>query len=188
MLSIALLFVSCGKKTIVSSNHYMNQQLSENLPPFSNITTYDVDVVFTTGDQSLSLYGADNVLEHVTLAVENETLVVKYADGVVVVGDDDTTVYIAAPQLATATTNGKGDISLKGSTPQATYIVNSSGDIDAEYMRVDSLTVKINGSGDVDCYANKSLIIERNGRGEVNYQGPPSLVVQGNLSGVERED
>lgn len=184
-----LLLGSCGKKPVVCSDYYVTKQVTETLPQFNSIETHgNIDVVFTTGEQALSLYGADNVIDYVDLAVENGTLVVRYQEGVVVVGDDNTTVHIAAPQLEAVTVNGSGDASLTGMAQNATFTTNGSGDIDAEDMRVDNLTVKVNGSGDIDCYANNTLVVERNGRGEVSYQGPPTLVVQGNVRGVERDN
>lgn len=180
---------SCGKKPIVSSNVYISKTVTTELPQFSGISVdADIDVVFTTGEQALSVYGADNVVEHVDLAVEGETLVVKYADGVVVVGDDNTTIYVSAPLLKTVIVNGAGEVSLAGETQNVAYTVNGSGDIDADKMLADTLTATVNGSGDIDCYARDVLVISRSGRGEISYQGPPTLLVQGNVRGVERDD
>lgn len=190
ILFFAVLFVSsCGKNPIVSSNFYVTKQVAEALPDFSSISLHDnIDVVFVTGEQALSVYGADNVVDYVDLAVENRTLVVRYVDGVVVVGDDNTTVYVAAPQLSEVTVNGSGDISLSGVAQSVVYTVNGSGDIDADKMQVDTLTATVNSSGDIDCYVKDLLTIKRTGRGEISYQGPASLLVQGHVRGVERDD
>lgn len=184
-----LLICSCGKKTVVSSNKYVTKQITESVPCFNSISVDDdIDVAFVTGECAVSVYGADNVVDYIAVTVENETLRVGYAPDVIVVGDDNTTVYVAAPELNAVTLNGSGDVTLTGATANAVYTVNGSGDLDADEMVADTLTVTVNGSGDVDCYARNLLIANRVGRGEINYEGAPTLQVQASGRVIERDN
>lgn len=189
MFLSVLLICSCGKKPVVSSNNYVTKQITESVPCFNSISVDDdIDVAFVIGECAVSVYSADNVVDYIAVKVENETLRVGYAPDVVVVGDDNTTVYVAAPQLCAVTHNGSGDVTLTGATANAVYTVNGSGDLDADEMMADTLTVTVNGSGDVDCYARNLLIANRTGRGEINYEGAPTLQVQANGRGIERDN
>jgi putative autotransporter adhesin-like protein len=70
---------------------------------------------------------------------------------------------------------GSGDVHLSGSAARQGYVVEGSGDVDAEELAGREVAVRVAGSGDVKVWATQSLSIEIAGSGDVHYHGQPAL-------------
>jgi len=70
---------------------------------------------------------------------------------------------------------GSGDVHLSGSAAKQGYVVEGSGDVDAEELAGREVAVRVAGSGDVKVWATQTLSIEIAGSGDVHYHGQPAL-------------
>lgn len=82
-----------------------------------------------------------------------------------------------------ANISGSGGINLEGSgsCKSGKYTISGSGDIQAEWLKVDNLSCDISGSGSQHVYAVKTLNVTISGSGKVYYRGNPSI--NSNISG-----
>lgn len=149
-VAVLLLTASCGK-TIVPNKHYVSNTITETYPQFDKIAvsgSIDLDVV--VGSQAMSVYGADNVIPYVEMHVVDGTLHIRYSENVTIVGDDDTKVFVALPQLAAVTVKGDAEVDVHGtSAPIMNLLVEGSGEIDVENMAVSEVQAEVNGSGNI---------------------------------------
>ena len=67
---------------------------------------------------------------------------------------------------------GSGDISVQGKARRGDYLLNGSGDIIADDLRVDECYITSTGSGRVYCYVYDLLNVTISGSGDVYYSGP----------------
>ena len=132
------------------------------------------DVQYVPGDCSVSLYGADNILKHVTVSNENGTLVIK-SDGTNFRNIKTFKVNVSSPVLEKADFNGAVDFSApKGITALDFALqINGAGDIDIQGLAADKASVTVNGAGDaritgIDC---ETLSVDINGAGDATVAG-----------------
>lgn len=72
---------------------------------------------------------------------------------------------------------GSGNVWFKGRANMANYVLEGSGNIDAEAMRVVDCSIRLEGSGNIHAYVYNNLKIKLSGSGDVNYYGEPLAVV-----------
>jgi len=70
---------------------------------------------------------------------------------------------------------GSGDVSLSGNAPQQGYVIEGSGDIDADELIGRNVAIRIAGSGDAKLMASETLSVEIAGSGDVSYRGDAVL-------------
>jgi hypothetical protein len=76
---------------------------------------------------------------------------------------------------------GPGSIELKGSTRKLTTFINSTGNVDASRLEMDSLRAVVKGSGEIEVSEIQHLDAIITGVGSVKYDGDPEIkqVVRG---------
>lgn len=180
----------------------------EGLADFENIiSNAPFDVEFTQRDErSVKVYGDPKKVDNVSLTVVGKTLYVGVKDENKRMSDDDVEVIITAPDLLcaiigssgdidvkhlvnekfTGTITSNGDIELTGSSDEAVFTINGSGDIDADEFRIDRLEATINGSGKIECICLDVLNANIVGSGEIELENRPrTLNVAGRKSGLK---
>jgi hypothetical protein len=70
---------------------------------------------------------------------------------------------------------GSGDLHVAGRAPRQGYVVEGSGDVDAEELAGRDVAVRVAGSGDVKVWATGTLAVDIAGSGDVHYHGQPAL-------------
>ncbi len=83
---------------------------------------------------------------------------------------------IHADNIDASITTGKGNIILSGVANKATYSNLSSGPIEANELKAKEVSVKMLGTGNVDCTVTESLSIVGTGSGKVFFQGKPAKI------------
>ena len=132
------------------------------------------DVQYVPGECAVSLYGADNILSHVTVQNENGTLVIK-SDGTAFRNIKTFKVNISSPVLEKVSCNGAVDFSAPSGISALDFDlqVNGAGDIDIQGLSADKASVTVNGAGDatiagIDC---ETLSVDINGAGDATVAG-----------------
>ncbi len=159
---------SASAERIKASDNYVTRDettgefhsLSSNLPG---------KIIYTPGDCSVSIYGPDNVLDHITVRNENGSLEIK-SNLYRISNLHELTVKVSSPVLEklnfngavdfkapdgitalnfSATLNGAGDVNIHGlQANEAEITVNGAADADIRDIDSDFLRIAINGAGD----------------------------------------
>ena len=69
-----------------------------------------------------------------------------------------------------------GDITARGSVGILEAVVSGSGDLSLQNLKAEHINVTINGSGDAEVWANQSISAKVNGSGDIVYKGNPTEV------------
>lgn len=150
------------------------------------------NVIYTPGDCSVSIYGPDNVLDHITVTNENgvleiksnlyritnlKKLVVKVSSPVIEELSFNGAVDFDAPDgiIAlnfNATLNGAGDVSINGLKANlADITINGAADAEIKGIDCDNLQVSINGAGDASLSGKAgSAVMSISGAGDINAE------------------
>ena len=72
--------------------------------------------------------------------------------------------------------DGSGDIFLSGECGSLVVDVDGSGDINAENFKCETAELTLEGSGDVDVYADQSVQVDISGSGDITIYGDPGNV------------
>lgn len=75
-----------------------------------------------------------------------------------------------------AVVSNHAEIELAGTAQKAFLENNGSGDIDAGDLRAVSADAAVNGSGDVEIFAEQTLNAAARGRGKIEYKGVPARI------------
>ena len=89
-LIFATILTSCDK-TVVSGKNFETRVIEQQQSlQYNSIAVYDnIDVNVTSGAHAMSIYAPGNVQPYISTTVVNGVLVVKYADGVKVLVDEE---------------------------------------------------------------------------------------------------
>lgn len=71
--------------------------------------------------------------------------------------------------------DGVGNVMLKGKTGKANYYIKGIGNLNAKDMIAKDVIVEQQGIGNVSCYASGKIAINTNGIGNVDYFGNPQV-------------
>lgn len=82
----------------------------------------------------------------------------------------DVELSLDAP-IVNAESSSSAKIDLKGKTKQFNAIANSSGDVNAENLKAETVTATASSSGTVNVFASVKLNADANSSGSVNYTG-----------------
>ena len=159
---------SASAERIKASDNYITR--NETTGEFHSLTSnLPGKIIYTPGDCSVSIYGPDNVLDHITVRNENGSLEIK-SNLYRISNLKDLTVKISSPVLEklsfngavdfkapdgitalnfSATLNGAGDVDIHGlQANEAELTVNGAADANIKDIDSDFLKVAINGAGD----------------------------------------
>ena len=78
---------------------------------------------------------------------------------------------------------GSGNVTLSGTTNTHEAIITGSGSFQTFNLISDNTSIKIDGSGDCEVYADKTLNVDISGSGNVYYKGHPNLDIDISGSG-----
>lgn len=138
------------------------------------------DVVVTHGRAgTLSVSGGRNRVRDVITRVQNGTLIVaeRNSGTTLDLGDDGPTVTVSTPSLVSARVGGSGDLSVAGlAGGPLTLRADGSGDVDA-HGRLDSLDASADGSGDLDLgdVVAQSAAVNLSGSGDADVHAVRTL-------------
>ena len=143
-----------GKEVIVASDTMATKDTT--VGEFNSISSYIAcNVVYTTGESSVSLSGPDNVLKYIV--IENKF---------------SAPTGISAPDFKVEV-NGAADIDIDGlKTGSATISTNGSADIDIDGLDCSELSMEVNGAGDIVITGRAGKAkAEINGAGDIDASG-----------------
>lgn len=150
-LIFATILTSCDKTVIGGKNFETRVVEQQESLQYNSIAVYDnIDVNVTYGAHAMSIYAPGNVQPHISTTVVDGVLVVKYADGVKVLMDEEPAVLITHPGLVAVYTNDSTGQSLcdPNNTLQSLR-VEGDGDIEVSGLDVPQLTATIIGKGSI---------------------------------------
>ena len=166
------------------------------VPAFTAVNisgAYQVEIV-AQKEQSLEIEADDNLLPLIRTEVNNGVLEITNEKSY------DTKqfprVLISVPQLAGISTSGASEmvvsnvksdefridtsgassIKVVGETKQLALEMSGAGNVDAQELRAERVTVNSSGAASADVYASEDLRIDASGAGHVNYYGNPKHV------------
>ncbi len=70
---------------------------------------------------------------------------------------------------------GSGAVRLSGNSARQSYVIDGSGELDADELVGREVAVRANGSGNARIWVTQSLTVEISGSGNVYYRGQPAL-------------
>ena len=136
---------------------------SESNSWFKNMTK--IKIYITIKDfTGLSVSGSGDVVSEGTLKGGNIDLHVS--------GSGDLDLTLAATDVD-CSISGSGSIHLKGKGKTAALTISGSGKLDAEDFEVETMSIRISGSGSAYIYATKEIDSRISGSGTVRYRGEP---------------
>ena len=131
------------------------------------------------GQSGVTLIVSEDLADKVEATIRHGRLVVAYKRGTRhhFTANSQLKVIAHSPALSIVSVNGSGDVMLRGPirTESLTLHINGSGDIDTYQLHCLHVNATINGSGDIDCYASESINASINGSGDVDCSGHPKI-------------
>jgi len=178
-----------NKKTVRGNGVMVSQ--SYEVAEFNSIAVNGaVDVVYSQGPQSVVLTADENIIGYFRIESTDGVLKISHADSVNVYSDNDFVVRVCSADLSGVKINGSGDCDIVGGlTTEAdfSFILNGSGELEADAIVCNNMTTKISGSGDVDVDAvtakSVSATISGSGDIELGCRKVGELIVKINGSG-----
>ncbi|MBZ5859189.1 head GIN domain-containing protein [Flavihumibacter profundi] len=128
----------------------------------------DIKIVVTSPEfEEVWSNGSGNITSETLLADSNSLTIGTRGSG-------DITLQVQVPEVI-AKSFGSGNIKLTGETRTVSLETAGSGDLTAEDLKAETVTIDINGSGNATVNASKSLEVSVKGSGDVGYKGNPAL-------------
>lgn len=156
-----------------------------------------VELDITVGPQtSASVEFDDNLVQDITTEVHGKTLLIDSKGSWT--ADKDPHVRITLPALNALSSEGSGeasitglnggdlalrlvgsaDIRAKGHVASLSVLLNGSGDLRLYDLPADTVKLRLNGSGDIEVTANKTLEAAVYGSGDIKYRGNAAVTQQ----------
>lgn len=148
---------------------------NENPGDFSSLKcSLPCDMTYLPGDCAVSLYGPDNVIEHITLTLDEGLLNIK-SDGTNFRKLKDLKITVSAPLINAMEFSGAIDFE----APQGIFAnsfsvtLSGAGDIDIRGLKATDASITINGAADIEVYGleTESLSVDVNGAGDAKVEG-----------------
>ena len=163
-----------GKKVIVASDTMATKDTT--VGEFNSIGSYIAcNVVYTTGESSVSLSGPDNVLKYIVIENKDGKLSVSKDSKISFNKLQKVTLKVSCPELKEVNFNGAVEFSAPTgiSAPDFKVEVNGAADIDIDGLKTGSATIYTNGSADIDIDGLdcSELSMEVNGAGDIVITG-----------------
>ena len=93
-----------------------------------------------------------------------------------IIGSGDMLITDLKQDKVVLTISGSGDITARGSVGILEAVVSGSGDLSLQNLKAEHINVTINGSGDAEVWANQSISAKVNVSGDIVYKGNPTEV------------
>lgn len=194
MVAFFLIFTAGCTDCIISSGNVVSEKRV--VDTFDRIKIEGQGEIFLTqgAHAPITIETDDNVLEDVKTSVSDGTLTIR-ADNCYISNEPiritlstedlkEISIYGSGKVVAMnemnlddlfISTEGSGDIQLKGTADSLDVRIYGSGKIDAFAFSTRSADVEIEGSGDVKLNAQELLDVDIRGSGEVSYMGFPQV-------------
>jgi hypothetical protein len=78
---------------------------------------------------------------------------------------------------------GSGAVRLSGNSAKQNYVIDGSGELDADELVGRAVAVRVNGSGNARIWVTGTLVVDISGSGDVHYRGQPALTTSLHGSG-----
>ena len=140
------------------------------------------------GKSGVTLIVSEDLADKVEATIRHGRLVVAYKRGTRhhITTNSQLKVIAHSPALSTVSVNGSGDVMLRGPihTESLTLHINGSGDIEAHDLTSQRVSVNINGSGDVHLAGKaREASFDINGSGDIDCDQLHSLHVNAAING-----
>lgn len=186
LITVLSCLTSCEK--VKGKGEIVNQ--IRNLSGFTGISLAIDATVYFSPDSNyyLEVMAQQNILDILeTVIGSNNTLVIRYKNGIIVGKHEPIKVFIAAPEMRSLTITGSGDILVD--TPWLNEFIQTSisgsGNINISQMNTDELHVNISGSGNVQATSGSvnSQELTISGSGNIDLLGVESDTTLAEISG-----
>jgi len=172
---------------------------SRTVPAFGSVDLAGSNnvVIRVGGEQSVQVYGDDNLIDRVTTNVDATTLVIGNRPGSYST-NSPMRVEVSVPSLSeltlsgsgtvmvsgvegprlTVTISGSGVVRANGTTEQLDATVSGSGQAELGGVEASAVRAVVSGSGEIVVTATESLDASVPGSGSIMYSGNPSDVTK----------
>lgn len=185
-LIFATILTSCDK-TVVGGKNFETRVIEQQQSlQYNSIAVYDnIDVNVTSGAHAMSIYAPGNVQPYISTTVVNGVLVVKYADGVKVLIDEEPAVLIAHPGLVAVHTNDStGQSHCDPNNTLQALRVEGDGELEVSGLDVPQLTATVVGSGSISLRGTaQEAQYTVEGRGEIDADRMSVGTLQATVNG-----
>lgn len=153
VITLALTSCSAFAVKIKPSSHYVTKDVK--VPDFTAISTStSIDIEYTQGGKKVKIYAPDNLIDYVSVTVNNNELTVKYnQNNMQINGKCNVKVIVSAPSVSKFTTYSAGDIDIKSdiklNTP-VTFLTKSAGDIEGLNVSAPEVSMATSSAGDIE--------------------------------------
>ena len=140
------------------------------------------------GESGVTLIVSEDLVDKVEATIRHSRLVVAYKRGTKhhFTANSQLKVIAHSPALSAVSVNGSGDVMLRGPihTESLTLHINGSGDIEAHDLTSQRVSVNINGSGDVQLAGKaREARYDINGSGDIDCDQLYCLHVNAMING-----
>lgn len=156
--------------------------------PFTGITNESsIDVNYKQGDKvSVKARGSKSDLEKLDIQVFSSSLIIGFKSGTFTAGH--VVVDVVAPSVTEFSNRGSGDTKIEGDLkdlPSCTFRTAASGDITANAVKADVVSVSTNGSGDVRIKKAEAKLIDIriNSSADVTLESVKASQVRASVAG-----
>ena len=133
----------------------------------------------TDGKTDLQIYGPDNIVALIQVAVKDNTLFLSIDKSKKVRNFKMMKITITSPTLNGISFNvqsmGVGDVKLEGTAQRAALHSKGVGNIEAGNLRANAVEASSQGVGDITCTATESIDAAVRGVGSIKYKGSPTI-------------
>lgn len=177
----ALLLSSCGFDVDVSFDDEVGgsgdviTQSYDNLDEFDRLSIEDgFDAVIEVGPETgVVVQAHENFFEYIEVAVRNDSLVIKVADGTSL--DGVTNVTITMPTLVGLDASGSSDVDVTGVASAEMFSIDASGasDVTFDGVNANAIDVGVSGASDVTLgrIATERFTLAMSGASDINASG-----------------
>ena len=172
-----------NSQNIVGTGPVITQTLI--LDEFSNIENTGVADIFVTlgSPQSIVLRAQQNIIDVMTIGVQNDVLQIGLENNVSIERAEEITFDITIPEINSVTLTGVGEYILSGDyQEELSIMLTGVGNVRAFDQEVGTCNITITGVGDCEVNVKNEMILNITGVGNVYYKGHPDI--DSSISGV----
>ncbi len=192
MTSFATSCAGVGNAIVPSKNYVTKKVKVGKFDGIATATSIDVVYTQTSGEQNIEVSAPDNLMEYVSVVVDDNILKVRFRnknsnEGISIDGKHKTVVRVSAPAVHGFRASSSGDITLTNglkTTGKVAFKSSSSGDIESGSVKCDELIIQASSSGDVELSQTecRSLDVEASSSGDVSVKNITAEQVQADAS------
>jgi hypothetical protein len=165
-----------NSQNIVGTGPVLTQTLTLN--EFSNIENTGVADIFVTrgSPQSIVLRAQQNIIDVLTIGVQNDVLEIGLKKNVSIEKAEEITFDITIPEINSVTLTGVGEYILSGDyQEELSIMLTGVGNVRAFDQEVGTCNIAITGVGDCEVNVKNEMIVTITGVGNVYYKGHPNI-------------